>query len=438
MLSLLEFLDLSRTGQCAPTAAQSQALSTIKLNNERLHALREWRHELHEPLAGALCGVTVTAKDNIAVNGMQTWAGSARALPAHWAQSGRFVKRLQALGAVINSKSHCAEFALGGSGYNPNQGTPVNPWSNDVELVPGGSSSGTAVAVASGMAMLGIGTDTGGSVRVPAALCGCVGYRASLEHWPMDGIVPLLRRADTLGLMARTVNDLCYAVAAIDNQEQIEPLPITETSVALWPLTLLEHCDDDRRRCFQETANALEQAGCTLVQADKQAIDYAYSLLEGGPNSAAIEFAHFINEELAPWKPSLNPQVAAMVQQHEGYDTAALEARNNQFLSLDEKREHFFNGADFVLSPTTGLAPPPISALTSTEGYQQYSNDLLHFTVMGSLYRCCGISLPAGLDNRGLPMGIQLLARPSQDRLLLAMSHSLQRLLPATPMPPRA
>lgn len=435
MLSLLKFIEECREGKCSNTEAQQHALAATQQYNPRLGALREWLEAPITPTEGPLCGVTVSAKDNIGVDGMQTWAGSARALPETWTHSGSFVQQLQTLGAVISSKSQCAEFALGGSGYNPKQGTPINPWSCDKDLVPGGSSSGTAVAVASGMAMLGVGTDTGGSVRVPAALCGCVGYRASLEHWSMDGIVPLLPRADTLGLITRNLDDLLYAVAAIDTLPLIKALPLRNVRIALWPEALLSDCDADRRQSLRLAAEALRAAGCEIVEADQPAIELAYALLENGPNSAAIEFAHFLNAELPIWRSILNPQVADMVTENECFDRAALEARNEDFLRLNIHRETFFAGADFVLSPTTALAPPPIASLATPEGYEKYSNSLLNFTVMGSLYRCCGISLPAGLDSNGLPMGLQLLARPDDDERLLSMAQGLQELLPHTPEP---
>jgi len=432
---MLEFIHGYQSGDCDQLAAQRWALEQTEKLNPTLGALREWRHELKEVRDGPLSGVTVSAKDNIAVDGMQTWAGSAKALPDEWTKSGSFVRRLEALGAVVTSKSNCAEFALGGSGYNPNQGTPRNPWSKTVDLVPGGSSSGTAVAVASGMAMLGIGTDTGGSVRVPAALCGCVGYRASLGHWAMDGIVPLLTRSDTLGLMTRDVSSLLYAVSAIDNVDNIYAAPLESISVAVWPKQLMQNCEPERAALLQTTCDALEKNGCVLTTAGQDAIDLAFKLLNDGPNSAAIEFSHFLNRELPSWRPVLNRQVAAMVAEHEFISEATQAERNKEFLKLADHLESFFDGADFVLSPSTALAPPATKALETPEGYEHYSNGLLGYTVMGSMFQCCGISIPAGLDKNGLPMSLQLLGRANDDKRLLSVALSLQSLLPTMPSP---
>lgn len=428
-LSLRAFVDDVRAGRRPPEQAQRQSLEAIRRHNGRLHALREWRDEVRQPESGPLCGVTVSAKDNIGVDGMQTWAGSPQALPVRFARSGSFVRRLASLGAVVNSKSHCAEFALGGSGYNPGQGTPINPFSGAVARVPGGSSSGTAVAVASGMAMLGIGTDTGGSVRVPAALCGCVGYRASLQHWPMDGVVPLLPRSDALGLIARDIEDLCAAVDAIDAPTPTTPL--RGARVSLWPEARLEDCDADRRAGLQRAADALADADCELHTAGCDAIARATDLLEDGPNSAAIAFARFLSAELPAWRDRLNPEVAAMVRSHQRIDDDTLTARNAAFTRLaEEHREALFAGADFVLSPSTPIGAPAVAALADAAGYERYSNALLAYTVVGSVYQCCGISLPAGLDGGGLPMGLQLLGRPGDDRRLLALARALCRQLP--------
>ncbi len=436
MISLLEFLASCRRGELQKSSAQEIALSQTCRCNARLGALREWRKAPIPTSEGPLSGVTISAKDNIGVEGFQTYAGSAKALPSKWTRSGSFVKRLQSLGAVISSKSHCAEFALGGSGYNPNQGTPINPWSPHEEpLVPGGSSSGTAVAVASGMAMLGIGTDTGGSVRVPAALCGCVGFKASKAHWPLDGIVPLLTRSDTLGLFSRDLDDLLYAISAIDHGVPIEALPFTELTIAIWPEILMGNCDSDRLECFLEISTAIRANGCKIKVAGQAAITTADEILSSGHNTAAVELTRFLASELPQWRKNLNTQVDTLVKASESVDDRSLQARHHQFIALALHREEFFNGADVVLSPTTALSAPPLSALQSSEGYERFSNGLLDFTVIGSVYGCCGISLPAGLDSNGLPMALQLLARPGDEYRLLAAAKSLQPLLPICPEP---
>lgn len=415
----------------APNQVQMLAL------NARFHALREWR----EPTAsttGPLSGLMVSVKDNIGVDGMQSWAGSSRALPQKWASSGSFIRKLQQLGADINSKSHCAEFAFGGSGFNPNQGTPINPWSPPgTPLIPGGSSSGTAVAVACGLAQLGVGTDTGGSVRVPAALCGCAGYRVTPQHWPMDGVLPLSTRVDALGLIAPQVQDIARVLSAVEGTKPLSAAPLDSLSVALWPDDALADCDAERAAIFATAAGQLRQQGATLVPASGDVLARAFALLGGGPNTAAAEFAHFLQAELPGWRHGLNPQVASLVADHEQVQDDALERRIADFDQLLTLREQLFAGADVLLSPTTGVAPPPIAALHDPAQYEHYSNTLLHFTVLGSLFGCCGISMPAGLDSDGLPMSLQLIARPGDDIRLLQAALSVSSLLPSIAAPAR-
>jgi len=379
--------------------------------------------------------MTVTVKDNIGVDGMETWAGSAAPLPSKWTKSGSFVQKLQSLGAVINSKSHCAEFALGGSGLNPNQGTPLNPYSPEIPRVTGGSSSGTAVAVASGMAMLGVGTDTGGSVRVPAGLCGCVGYRASYGKWPMDGVVPLLERADCLGLFTQDVQDLAIAYSAIESGPKIEAAELSTINFAQWPDALLENCDADRQTAFHSACRALRQSGATTHTIDASIITQALHKLSNGLNTVAIEFARFLRQELPEWSDKLNPEVHEMVVQNATVDEGLLQARNEEMEAIQNNREALFGQADIIISPTTGIAAPKVSALETPEGYQRYSNELLYFTVVGSLFGCCGISVPAGLDRDGLPIGLQILARPGDDEKLIAAALAIVELLPTTPRP---
>ncbi len=424
-------LQLMQASPCGPASqAQMQAL------NKRFGALREWRN--CDTSAGPLKGIRTTVKDNIGVSGMQTWAGSCCALPEQWAQSGSLIQRLESLGAAVNSKSHCAEFAFGGSGFNPQQGTPINPWSaHGVPLAPGGSSSGTAVAVACGQAQLGVGTDTGGSVRVPAALCGCVGYRATPGHWPMDGVLPLVARVDAYGLITPRVNDLARVVSAIDDVASVEALSAQALKVAQWPMDALGDCDPDRSACYREATERLRGMGATVVDADRSVLDRAFDVLNGGPNTAAVEFSRFLNAELSTWRHRLNPHVDNLITEHESVSDTALNARVVELEGLHAQIEQLFANSELIISPATGLAPPPISHLSDPAQYHFYSNALLHFTVLGSLFGCCGISIPAGLDSDGLPMSIQLLARPGDDLLLLRAALLLEHTLPPIPPPSR-
>ena len=156
---------------------------------------------------GPLMGIPVAIKDICSVNEMPTTNGSQIKSEDITGPEGNLVKRLKSLGCVILGKTHTVEFALGATGLNKYKGTPKNPWDEKIHRMPGGSSSGSAVAVASGLAAFAIGTDTGGSVRIPASLNGIVGLKTTKNRWPTDGIFPLSPTLDTPGPIARNVKD---------------------------------------------------------------------------------------------------------------------------------------------------------------------------------------------------------------------------------------
>ena len=156
---------------------------------------------------GPLMGIPVAIKDICSVNEMPTTNGSQINSDDITGPEGTLIRRLKSLGCVILGKTHTVEFALGATGLNKYKGTPKNPWDENIHRMPGGSSSGSAVAVASGLAAFAIGTDTGGSVRIPASLNGIVGLKTTKNRWPTDGIFPLSPTLDTPGPIARNVKD---------------------------------------------------------------------------------------------------------------------------------------------------------------------------------------------------------------------------------------
>ena len=172
---------------------------------------------------GPLAGVTVSVKDLYGVEGLPIRAGTRRELPAHWRREGFLVRTVRELGAVIVGKTHTVELAFGGVGLNPNTGTPVNPWDADEHRAPGGSSAGAGVSLWEGSALIALGSDTGGSVRIPASATGVVGHRHTTGRWPTSGVVPLSTTLDTVGLLTRTAADSRYAFGLIDARAASPP-----------------------------------------------------------------------------------------------------------------------------------------------------------------------------------------------------------------------
>ena len=221
-------------------ALRSDNLSATELTehcigrrNDALHAYKSWRPEVAMDMAtladqafadqrdlGALQGIPISLKDLYAVREMEIYAGSRRLLPDAFQREGPLVEKLRQQRAVFTGKTHTVEFAFDGLGVNSHWGTPRNPWDTAVHRVPGGSSSGAGVSLIEGSAILAFGSDTAGSVRIPASLTGTVGLKTTHGRWPLAGICPLSPTLDTSGLLARTATDMLFAFAAIDPQIQ--------------------------------------------------------------------------------------------------------------------------------------------------------------------------------------------------------------------------
>ena len=216
---------------------------------ERLHAYSHWMPAEARVVAqaadaafragvtvGPLQGLPVSIKDLFAAAGYPCFAGSSRRLSADpWERDGSLVARLRHQLGVITGKTHMVEFAFGGTGHNSHWGAPYNPWDAAAHRAPGGSSSGAGVSLLEGSALLAFGSDTAGSVRIPACMTGTVGLKVTLGRWPADGVVPLSPTFDTPGLLARSVCDVAYGFAALDpagidpgGVEAIEPVSVLQ------------------------------------------------------------------------------------------------------------------------------------------------------------------------------------------------------------------
>ena len=208
MTSFNNHIRRANEGPIELRAELHRSLDMIRSKNDFYHAIKDYSAaEAQTILPGPLAGASVVIKDNIHVNGYATHAGMKKALPDGFLKESSLVTRIYELGGAIVGKAHCSELSLGGGGLNTSQGTPRNPFDNKVHRAPGGSSSGPAVAVATDMAMIGLCTDTGGSARVPASICGLVGYRPSEGVFPIDGVLKL-GLPDRIGVIGKSVKDV--------------------------------------------------------------------------------------------------------------------------------------------------------------------------------------------------------------------------------------
>src|SRR5687768_4545515 len=298
---------------------------------------------------GVLQGIPISVKDLYGVPGFPTYAGSARELPAKWQVAGPLVRCLLDEHAVITGKTHTVEFAFGGVGLNNHWPTPRNPWDESQQRVPGGSSSGAGVSLREGSAVIALGTDTAGSVRVPASVTGNVGYKPTIGRWSTEGIVPLSPYFDTPGILARTVDDAFLAAiefdrrmfrersGSIEGSEPIEALTIGIPDGHFW-----EGCDPSIEKAVRGALARLEKDGHQLVSIDWKEAAEAFTLWMAG-GTVGAELHAFLKAELPDWIALLDPNVGRRMQLAGSTSADEVRSRKAAFDALAARTRRHFN-----------------------------------------------------------------------------------------------
>jgi aspartyl-tRNA(Asn)/glutamyl-tRNA(Gln) amidotransferase subunit A len=419
----------------AIAAGEDQAIFT-RLTPERArseaHAatrrLREGRP------ASLLDGVPIVWKDLFDLEGITTTAGS-RVLEADAPAKAdaAVVARLKAAGMVCIGRANMTEFAYSGIGLNPHYGTPRNPHGGGQGRVPGGSSSGSAVAVARGLTPVAIGTDTGGSVRIPAAFNGVIGYKASTDRYPMDGVFALSPTLDTLGIFARTVEDvvvvdaaMCGLAAPDLRKETIEGLRvIVPTNV------VFDDCQAAVAKNFEAALARLEKAGAVIERGPMPVFDeiLALSARHGTIVAAEAYAAHKTRVE-GPDVARIDRRVAKRIGLAGSMPMvdyiALLQARSR----LIRQTTRFLGGRCVVAIPTVAHTAPSIDALEGDdELFARMNMKTLRNTMLGNFLGWCGVSFPTGTDEGGLPTALLLSGAPQTDERLLSLSLTAQSIV---------
>lgn len=379
---------------------------------------------------GPLDGRIVSIKDLFDVAGEPTLAGSViRRDAAPATKDAAIVRRLREAGAVIVGKTHMTEFAFTPVGLNPHYGEPGN--AIDPTRIPGGSSSGAAVSAAEGTSEIAIGSDTGGSVRIPAALNGLVGFKPTARRVPLDGAFPLAPSLDSVGPLTRTVADaiLTDAIMAGETPVLPEALSLKGLRIALPKGYLLADMEPDVAKHFEATVALLEKAGAVI--ADLEVDDLIQRLREATRigSIAGIEASHVhastwlgdpdANVDFRVKRP-LAVRVKVPMETYRGI----METRAALVREMDER----LSGFDMFATPATPIVAPTIASVSNDEAeYDRVEGLLLRDTQVGNQFDLCGITVP--MPGMSLPTGFMLTARGGTDKRLLAAALSVEKLL---------
>jgi aspartyl-tRNA(Asn)/glutamyl-tRNA(Gln) amidotransferase subunit A len=394
--------------------------------------------------AQPLAGLAVSVKDLFDVAGQVTAAGSrvlADAPPA--AQDSPAVARLRAAGAALIARTNMTEFAFSGVGTNPHFGTPANPADQAVPRIPGGSSSGAAVSVASGAAFIGLGSDTGGSIRIPAALCGIVGFKNTARLTPREGALPLSTTLDTVCAMTRSVRDaiLAHEILAA-RRVALSRLPLASYRLAVPRTGMLDALDTTVARAFERALARLRAEGARIEEIALSEIQDLGSIQATGGFSAAESYA-WHRSLLAHRGSEYDPRVRARIERG-----AAMKAY--EYIELVRARADWIarvqaalTGFHAVLSPTVPIVAPPIAQVAPAGGadaLQDAARDEEFFRVNALLLRNpsvvnmldgCAISIPC--HGRGeLPVGLMIWQSAMHDDTVLNIALQAQAALAGT------
>lgn len=383
---------------------------------------------------GPYHGVPVALKDLIDLDGRLTMGGSAARRHRVSTVTATIAKRMIAQGMIVLGKTHTVEFAFGGWGTNQHLGTPWNPWDLAVARTPGGSSSGSGVAVAAGLAPWAIGTDTGGSVRLPSAFCGLTGLKVTVGRISTHGILPLSTTLDTPGPMGRSVTDVAHLYGILSGPDPldpatrgivpVDPLPSLHRGakglrLARMPASEREGIAADVLDAYDGSLGLYAKLGAEIVD---MPLPFRFADLVKASAITQAE-AYFFNGTLAE-DPGAPVGDAVRARILDGAKLSAQEYLATNQLRHDLKRElaraFISAGADALLTPTTATAAIPVDDVDETVMPS-------HFTRFGNLLDLCALALPNGFTSNGLPLSLQIVCPGYDEAMALRIGQALQQ-----------
>lgn len=382
---------------------------------------------------GPLQGVPASVKDLYGVSGFPVFAGTARRLPASFEAEGPVIASFQRQLGVVTGKTHTVEIAFGGLGTNAHWGTPRNPWDAEAHRVPGGSSAGAGVSLCEGSALIAFGTDTAGSVRIPAAMTGTVGLKLTQGRWPIDGIFPLSPTLDTPGILARTVTDAALGFRALDKAlgrgtHAASAIDLSSIRLGVPEAFFWDECSPGVAEGVREALGALEKRGVRLVPFRLPETDEATLYFRKGGLAAAEAYA-FVRYEAPHVLDDGDPNVGQRMAEAGTLPAHEYLHRRRRLAVLATSANDRFADVDAFATPTVPITPPTIEEVAKTEQYRPLNLLALRNTSIPSLLGLCAITLPVALDKAGMPVGLQLVMQGRREARLLDLATAAEAAL---------
>jgi aspartyl-tRNA(Asn)/glutamyl-tRNA(Gln) amidotransferase subunit A len=382
---------------------------------------------------GRYAGIPIALKDLFDIAGEATPAGSkvlSGAAPA--AANAPVVQRLLNAGLVVMGRVNMTEFAFSGLGINPHYGTPASPWDRASRRIPGGSSSGTGVAVADAMAAAGLGTDTGGSCRIPAAFCGVVGYKPTARRVPIEGVLPLAPSLDSVGPLAPTVAccavlDAIIAGVAGERPVVADPAPLSGLRLAVAENIVLDGMDARVSAAFDRALSLLSGAGAKVTRVRFPAFEAIAGVNTTGGFAAGEAYA-WHRKLLASKGSDYDPRIRVRIMRGEGMTVAdyldLVAARRRIVAEFDASTRDF----DCVVLPTVPIVAPKIADLDDEREYNRVNLLVLRNTAFGNFLDRCAISIPCQRPGEA-PVGLMLMGETMGDTRLFRIAAAVEQAL---------
>ena len=452
--TITELATQIRAGTLSPVRLAETCLERVAALDPRLHAfiavtgdraLAEARaaetllrggHDL-----GPLHGIPYAVKDLYDVKGVATTAGTRLLAGNVAAQDCTAVRRLAAAGMVLVGKTHTVQFAFSGIGINHDHGTPHNPWS-PTPMAPGGSSSGSGVAVGAGLLPVALGSDTGGSVRIPAALCGTVGLKTTVGRISRSGVYPLSWTLDTVGPLARSVEDAALVYQALQGADPSDEttlgvpahdtLPSLRAGVkglrlAFGETLFFDDVDPEITTAVRETGRVLRALGASVDSLAVPEVAEAMTEQRRAAMIAAEGLAvngRFIDEQFD----ALDPVVAHRMKTGRSLSATDYFVVLRQWAALRERVRRTLADVDALLVPATMIPPRPIVSIdASIESYTDANGRYLRNTAVGNILALCAVVLPCGFTRDGLPIGLMVYAKPFDEAMALRVAWAYEQ-----------
>ncbi len=436
---------LIQSRQLSPVEVTDAFLQKIDQHDSKLHAfVQVYADEARLAARGAeaaiqsghsvgpLHGIPIALKDLVEIEGKVVTGGSEVMKSNVATRTATLAKKLMSQGMIIVGKTHTVEFAMGGWGTNSLRGTPWNPWDLQRARTPGGSSSGSGVAVAAGLVPWAVGTDTGGSVRMPASWCGITGLKTTIGRISTYGVLPLSPTLDTPGPMARTVQDVAMLYVAMQGHDPLDPLtrglpytdPMTSLSrdlrgvrLARMPAKERAFASADVLAAYDRSLSELEAAGAQIID-----IDLAFSFADVAAFNLRIMAAesyelyhHWIDDEKSPLDPHVRPRIA-------NGRTITAQAYIEALRTRDVMKAQFaaaMEGIDALLTPSTMTTAVPLEDVDQSKAPA-------HYTRFGNYLNLTALSLPNGMAPDGLPTSLQIVCRSHDEAMALRIGQAYQ------------